>query len=102
MLRDAPKRPHFHRARESVLNNVLREREVVDTENARQGCEQPAGFATEKMFVGYHQIYICRIGRTSTNPPPSKIGQPRASSVACARSLASISEYPPMMSLDSA
>src|SRR5262249_13022179 len=71
VLRHALKLPHLHRARESVLNDVLRERDVVDPENARQGCQQPAGFATKEMFVGDHWVYIGWMGRTSTVPPPS-------------------------------
>src|SRR5262249_28891597 len=94
--------PQFQRAAEGVLDDVLRQREVMDSEDPAERGDHAPCFSPEKVFRTLHQISTFMTGRTSTEPPTSKIGQPFEISDACSRSFASISMYPPMMSLASA
>jgi hypothetical protein len=52
----------------------------VDAEYPRQGRHDASGLAPKEMFVDVHQNFM--IGRTSTDPPSSKIGQPLENSTA--------------------
>jgi len=40
--------PHFQSAAEGVLNDVFRQRQVVNAENARQRGDDPAGFPRKR------------------------------------------------------
>lgn len=91
ILGDAAELPHLQRAAEGVLHHVFCQREVLDAEDARQRGDHPPRFPPEEMLVQLHHMSVFRTGRTSTTPPPSKMGQPNESSTAWARSLASIS-----------
>src|SRR5208282_3393095 len=102
VLRHAANSPHLQRAAEGVLHDVLRQREVVDAKDARQRGDHPPRLAPEEMIAGLHHMFSCMTGRTSTEPPTSRIGQPLEISTACARSLASIRLKPPTRSLASA
>ena len=82
VLRHAAEFPDLQRAAEGVLDDVFRQREVVDSEDARQSGDHPPGFAAEQVIARLHHMFICMIGRTSTVPSPSKIGQPLESSTA--------------------
>ena len=84
VLRHAVDLPGLERAKERVLHDVLREREVVHTERPRERGEQPRRLTPEEMVD-----HIRKVGRTSTSPPTWRIGHPIESSIACARSLAS-------------
>src|SRR5215471_1935495 len=77
-----------------VLHDVLRQPEVVDAEDARQRGDHAPRLVPEEMIAGLHYVFICWTGRTSTEPPTSRIGQPLEISTACARSLASIELWP--------
>ena len=83
--------PHLQRAAEGVLDDVFRQREVANAEDARQGGDEPSGLPPEQMLVGLHHMANGITGRTSTTPPPSKMGQPSESSTAWARLFASTS-----------
>ena len=50
VLRHAAEFPHFQRAAEGVLHDVFRQREVVDSEDARQRGDHAPRFAPEKMI----------------------------------------------------
>src|SRR5437899_261116 len=102
IVRHPAKRPHLQRAAEGVLRHVFCQREVLDTEDARQRGDDPPRLSPEQMLVQLHHMPVFRTGRTSTTPPPSKMGQPIESSTASARSFASIRVYPPTMPLASA
>src|SRR6516225_8444513 len=105
VLRHAPNSPHLQRAAEGVLHDVFCQREVVDAKDARQRGDHAPRLAPEEMIAGLHHMHymlICMTGRTSTEPPTSKTGQPFDSSTAWARSLASIRLKPPTRSLASA
>ena len=91
IVRHAPKRPHLEGAAEGVLHDVFRQRQVLDAEDARQRGDQPPRFPPEQMLVQLGHMPVCSTGRTSTTPPPSRMGQPFDSSTASARSLASTS-----------
>jgi len=82
---------HLKRTAEGVLHNVFRQREVMDSEDARQRGDYASRFAPKQMIAGIFHMLIFMTGRTSTAPSTSKIGQPLESSTACSRSLASIS-----------
>src|SRR5213593_264971 len=86
-----PELPHLQRAAEGVLHHVFCQREVFDAEDARQRGDHSPRFPPEEMLVQLHHMLVFRTGRTSTTPPPSKMGQPNESSTAWARSFASIS-----------
>ncbi len=89
ILRNAAQLPHLERAAERVLHHVLGEREVVDAEESRERGDHPSRFAPEEMVAWLrHYMLICMIGRTSTNPPLSKIGHPEASFAASLMSFA--------------
>ena len=95
--------PPAGRPHERLLHDVLGQVEVVDPEDPRECRHHLARLAPEQMVhervdVGschlriahprVLQRYIFAIGRTSTCPPFSKIGQPFAMSVASFRSVA--------------
>src|SRR6516162_5727859 len=102
VLRHPANAPHLQRAAEGVLHDVLCQREVVDAEDACQRGDHAPRLASEEMIAGPHHMFSCMTGRTSTEPPTSKIGQPLESSTAWVRSLASIRLKPPTRSLASA
>jgi len=81
---------------------MQRDNKVVDAEDARQRGDHAPRLVPEQMIAGLHYMFICWTGRTSTEPPTSKIGQPLDISTACARSVASIRLKPPTTSLASA
>ena len=83
--------PHLKRAAEGVLHDVFRQREVVDSKDARQRGNYAPRFAPKQMIAGIYHMFIFMTGRTSTAPSTSRIGQPLESSTACSRSRASIS-----------
>src|SRR5580704_2447633 len=82
VFRHAAELPDLQRAAEGVLNDVFRQREVVDSEDARQSGDHPPGFPAEQVIARLRHMFICMIGRTSTVPSPSKIGQLFESSTA--------------------
>src|SRR5215510_1890487 len=94
--------PQFQRAAEGVLDNVFCHREVLDSENAGECRDHAPRLTPEKVIRILHHISTFMTGRTSTEPPTSRIGQPFEISNACARSFASINIYPPTISLASA
>ena len=86
-----PRRRQTSNARQKASCTTSCQREVVNTENARQRGDHAPRLASEEMVTGLHYMLSCWTGRTSTEPPTSRIGQPFEISTACARSLASIS-----------
>ena len=70
------------------MHDVFCQREVVDSEDARQRGDDAPGFAAEEMVAELfaHMFrrahYIFMTGRTSTAPSTSKMGQPLESSTA--------------------
>src|SRR6516164_3605438 len=71
-------------------------------------CTFAVGNSPQLGFLDVHQAeifhvceLICITGRTSTEPPMSRIGQPDAICAARCRSGASMMENPPRTSLDS-
>jgi hypothetical protein len=91
VFRHATKAPHLQRPAEGVLYDVLRQGEVVDSEDPGQHGDHASCFAPKKMIARLDHMLIFMIGRTSTAPSTSKIGQPFESSTACSKSRASIS-----------
>jgi len=83
--------PNLERAAEGVLHDVLRQREVVHSEDARECGDHPARLTPKEMITDSHYMFIFMIGRTSTSPPVAKMGHPEESSTACPMSLASMS-----------
>jgi hypothetical protein len=81
----------IERPAEGVLYDVLCQGEVVDSEDPRQHGAHASRFAQKKMIARLDHVLIFMIGRTSTAPSTSKIGQPFESSTACSKSRASIS-----------
>src|SRR5215831_11139571 len=102
VVRHTTEFPHLQRAAEGVLHDVFCQREVVHAEHPGERGDHAPRLAPEQMIAGLHHISRTRIGRTSTDPPTSKIGQPFEISTACARSRASIKVKPLTMSLASA
>src|SRR5437763_395358 len=94
--------PNLGCAAEGVLDDIFREREVVETKYARECGDQSRRLLPEQLVEIAHYMSIFITGRTSTCPPRSRIGQPFASSAACATSLALIRVKPPMTSFASA
>ena len=92
ILGHAAEFPDLERAAEGVLHDVFCQREVVHPEDARERGDHAPGFAPKEMIAGFHHMFICRTGRTSTAPSNSKIGQPLESSTAWSRSRASMRE----------
>ena len=95
LLRHALDLPHLERAAERVLRDVLGEREVVHAEDAHQRGHEPAGLVAEEVRIERgvaRAAHIAMVGRTSTAPPTSKMGQPRASSTAWSMFFASTIE----------
>src|ERR1700751_4314508 len=90
VFRHAAILPDLERAAEGVLDDVFCQREVMDTEHAGQRGHHPPRLPPEQILVQPHYIPVFRIGRTSTTPPPSRIGHPSDNSTAWARSRASI------------
>ena len=66
IFRHAAEFPHLERAAEGVLHDVFCQREVVDSEDARQRGDHAPGFAAEQMIAGLHHMFIFMTGRTST------------------------------------
>ncbi len=64
------------------MNDVFRQREVVDSEDVRQRGYHAPRLAPEQMLVQLHHMFSFMTGRTSTIPPASKIGHPLAISMA--------------------
>jgi len=91
VLRQSAEFTHLERAAEGVLHDVFRQREVVNSKDARQRGDHARRFAPKKMIAGLYHMFIFMTGRTSTAPSTSKIGQPLESSTAWSRSRASIS-----------
>src|SRR5437899_3218945 len=91
VLRQSAEFPHLERAAEGVLHHVFRQREVLDSKDARQRGDHAPRFAPKQMVAGMYHMFIFMTGRTSTAPSTSKIGQPLESSTAWSRSRASIS-----------
>lgn len=97
VVRHAAELPHRERAAEGVLNDVLRQRQVVDPEDTCERRDHAPRLATEQVLhrrpvfeiLSHMSIFIT--GRTSTSPPTARMGQPRDSSAACWMSLASTS-----------
>ena len=107
ILGHAVELPRLQRAAEGVLDDVFRQRQIVDSEHAGEDRDQPARLVPEEMLryvlLRYvHQMPSCSTGRTSTHPPNSRIGHPEAIFAACSRSRASMREKPPITSFDSA
>src|SRR5437588_5578590 len=92
ILGNAAEFPDLERAAEGVLHDVFCQREVVHPEDARERGDHAPGFAPKEMIAGFHHMFICKTGRTSTAPSNSKIGQPLESSTAWSRSRASMRE----------
>ena len=92
VLGHASEFPDLERAAEGVLHDVFCQREVMDSEDARKRGDHAPRFAPKEMVAGFHHMFICKTGRTSTAPSNSKIGQPLESSTAWSRSRASIME----------
>src|SRR5262249_15350661 len=97
---DAGEAPALVRPGERLLDCVLDQRKAIHTEGPSQSGDQAGGFAPEEGVVQVHGRLMT--GRTSTSPASSRPGQPCARETASARSLASMSEKPMTMSLDSA
>jgi hypothetical protein len=91
VFRHATNAPRLQRPAEGVLYDVLRQGEVVDSEDPGQHGDHASCFAPKKMIARLDHMLIFMIGRTSTAPSTSKIGQPFESSTACSKSRASIS-----------
>ena len=66
ILRHAAEFPDLERAAEGVLHDVFCQREVVDSEDARQSGDHAPRFAPEQMIAGLHHMFIFMTGRTST------------------------------------
>ena len=82
VFRHSAEFPHLKRTAEGVLHDVFRQREVVDSKDARQRGDYAPRFAPEEMIAGIYHMFIFMTGRTSTAPSTSKIGQPLESSTA--------------------
>src|SRR5215475_400826 len=54
ILRHAAEFPHLHRAAEGILHHVFRQREVVDSENPRQGGHHPPRFTAKEKVARFH------------------------------------------------
>jgi hypothetical protein len=129
IFRHAVEFPHLKGAAEGILQDVFRQREVMDPEDPRESGHHAPGFAPKQKIARFHlqsslrsicvcgqqgdrrgslwrskkpYMFIFSIGRTSTDPPTSRIGQPFDSSTACAMSLASMSINPHTTSFASA
>src|SRR5712692_8862080 len=72
VLRHTPEFPHLERAAEGVLYDVFCQREVVDSEDARQRGHYAPRLAPEEMITRLDHIFIFMTGRTSTAPSTSK------------------------------
>ena len=71
------------------MDDVLRQGQIVNAQDAGQRGDHPPGLVPEEMLAGLHYMSMVRTGRTSIMPPESKIGQPRDISTACEMSFAS-------------
>src|SRR5882672_6734293 len=85
IFRHAAEFPHFHRAAKGILHDIFRQREVLHAEDPRQGGDHPPCFAPKEKIARFHGFSVCYMfifssGRTSTEPPTSRIGQPFESS----------------------
>src|SRR5262249_60080194 len=83
--------PHLQRTAEGVLDDVLRQRQVVNTEHARQCVDHAPRLTPEDIVARLHHMFNFMTGRTSTPPSTWKMGSPLDSSTASLRSWASIS-----------
>ncbi len=63
ILRHAAEFPHFQRAAEGVLDDVLRQREVVDAEDARQRGDHASRLVPEEMIAELH-LHLHYLDRT--------------------------------------
>jgi hypothetical protein len=54
VLRHTAKFPNLQGAAEGVLYNVLRQPQIMDSENASQGADHTPGLAPEKMLARLH------------------------------------------------
>ena len=82
ILGHAAELPDLECAAESVLHHVFRQRQVVDSEDARERGHHAPRFMPEEMIARLHHIFMILTGRTSTAPSVSKMGQPLESSTA--------------------
>src|SRR6516225_6176986 len=57
VLRHSTEGPDFHRAAEGVLYHVLCQREVMDSEDARQRGDHSPRLAPEKMIARFHHMF---------------------------------------------
>ena len=83
--------PNLQRTAEGVLDDVLRQRQVVNTEHARERGDHAPRLTPKEVIARLHHMFNFMTGRTSTAPSTSKIGQPLESSTASLKSSASIS-----------
>src|SRR5262245_5047950 len=110
-----PDAPRLQGVQEGGLHHVLDEVEVPPPEDAGQHGHQAPRLMAEEMLhergdrfrlgrghgLAHFPMVKAWRGRTSTEPPRRKIGQPLASSAAAPRVSAWTREKPPMISLPS-
>src|SRR5262249_17397759 len=97
-----PKLPDFKSSAEGILDHVFSQGDVMDAEDPCQSRNHSPGFTPEQVLAKHAQTLTSKIGRTSTMPSSSKIGQPFARSTACSRSSAMTIVNPPTISFSSA
>src|SRR5262249_59042219 len=83
--------PNLQRTAEGVLDDVLRQRQVVNTEHARERGDHAPRLTPKEVVARLHHMFNFMTGLTSTAPSTSKIGQPLESSTDSLKSSASIS-----------